>query len=114
MSSKLEDIANKVAVNYKNGDKEAAFDPSMLFTIMDIIGNLVGMFKGCGKTAPQAIQSAKSPNFWEKQAVRRSVRQHLGGFKAMRREGENLVDAVLKTGGDLTVKDVEDLYKEVE
>lgn len=110
----LESVAEKVVSNYKLGDKEAAFDPSMIFTIIDIITSLIGNFKNCKKAPAEALKAAKSPTFWEKQVARRAVRQHLGGFKAMRREGENLLEAVIKTGGDLSIKEVEGLYAEVD
>lgn len=110
----LQSVSSKVIDNYKIGDKEAAFDPSMIFTIMDIITSLIGNFKNCKKTPSDALKSSKNPNFWEKQVARRAVRQHLGGFKAMRREGENLVEALVKTGSELTLEEVNSLYNEVD
>jgi hypothetical protein len=112
--SKLDDISMKVAKNMP-GRGEAALDPAMIPVIIDIVGNLVTLFKQCNKTSGEAVKSAKNPSLWEKVALKQTVRKQLGmGFFKFRREGDDLVEAVMKTGKGMTENDMNELYDEVE
>lgn len=112
----LESMANKVAANMpgKNGTA-AAIDPAMIPVIIDIVGNLIALFKQCNKTSGEALKSAQNPSRWEKIAMNQAIRKQLGmGFFKFRREGDELAQAILKTGKSMTDKDMNGLYDEVE
>lgn len=112
---KLDEVANQVANNMPKKQGEAALDPAMIPVIIDIVSNLITMFKSCNKTPGEALKSAKSPSRWEKIALNQTVRKQLGmGFFKFRREGDDLVDAVLKTGAKTTEPDMKELYEEVD
>lgn len=114
--SKLDDMAMKVAKNMpgKNG-VEAAIDPAMISVIIDIVANLVSLFKSCNKTPGEALKASKNPSRWEKVALNQTIRKQLNvGFFRFRREGNEMVEAVMKTGKDMTEPDVKELYEEVD
>lgn len=112
--SKLDDMAVKVAKNMP-GKSNAALDPAMIPVIIDIVANLVTLFKGCNKTPGEAVKASQNPSRWEHAALRSSVRKQLGmGFFKFRREGDDLMEAVLKTGKSMSEPDMSELYDEVE
>lgn len=112
----LENVANKVAANMpgKNG-AAAAIDPAMIPVIIDIVGNLITLFKGCNKSPAEALKSAHNPSRWERALLNQQIRRELGvGFFKFRREGDDLVEAVMKTGKSMVETDMNELYAEVE
>ena len=112
---KLDEVANQVANNMPRKNGQAALDPAMIPVIIDVVSNLVVMFKNCNKTPGEAVKSSKNPSRWERAALNNAVRKQLGmGFFRFRREGDDLVEAVLKTGASATEPDMKDLYDEVD
>lgn len=112
---KLDEMANRVASNMPNKNGEASLDPAMIPVIIDIVSNLVVMFKNCNKTPIEAIKSSKNPSRWERAALNNAVRKQLGmGFFRFRREGDELVEAVMKTGKTMSEPDMKDLYDEID
>lgn len=111
--SKLDDMAMKVASNYPSKNGEAALDPSMIPVIIEVIGNLVTLFKQCNKTPGEALKSSKNPSRWEKIALNTAVRRQVG-FRQFRREGDELVAALMSSAATTTEKDIKELYDEVD
>lgn len=112
---KLDEVANKVANNMPRKNGEAALDPAMIPVIIDIVSNLITLFKSCNKAPGEAMKTAKSPSRWERIALNNEIRKQTGmGFFRFRREGSDLVEAVLKTGKDMNEPDMKDLYDEVD
>lgn len=112
---KLDEVANQVANNMPKKRGEASLDPAMIPVIIDIVSNLITMFKGCNKTPGEAVKASKNPSRWERIALNQTVRKQLNmGFFKFRREGDELVDAVLKTGANASEPDMKDLYDEVD
>lgn len=110
---KLDEMANRVANNIPRKNGEAALDPSMIPVIIDIVSGLIGMFKECNKTPGEAVKISKSPSRWERIALNSAIRRQVGFFK-FRREGDELVDAVMKTGKTMSEPDMKELYDEVD
>lgn len=105
---KINEIAQTVAFNYTKRTGEAAFDLSMIPVIMEIISNLVELFKECEQTPTSALKSVKNPSRWDRIVLNMAVRRQIG----FRRERETLVNALLKTGESLNEQDIKDLYYE--
>jgi hypothetical protein len=111
---KANDLAQKAALNFGklSNDKEAALDPATIITFLQLILSLVGQFKDCGKNPAAVVASSKNPGLFQKILLRRAIRDDLGN-KEFRQHGNDIIDALLATGKDVTEADVVELYKEV-
>lgn len=111
---KSQELAKKFATNYANvsGDKSAALDPSMIMVFLDMILNIVDIFKSCGKTQEQTHKAVRNPTLWDKLVLRRIVKQDMTRSE-FRNKGKELVDALLAGGKEVTEEDIKDLYSEV-
>lgn len=112
---KLDEVANQVANNMPKKNGEAALDPAMIPVIIDIVSNLISLYKGCNRSPGEAVRSAKAPSGWDRVVLNQTIRKQLGmGFFRFRREGAELVEAVMKTGKSFTETDMKELYDEVD
>jgi hypothetical protein len=111
--SVLDNVANDVAVEYSNlsGDKQAAFDPSTIFTFLEIIVQLMGVLKGCNQSPEDATETLKRPGLFQRIRTRNLVKQHLG-TKEFNKVGDQVLEALYKKGRKLSVNDVRSLYEE--
>lgn len=107
----IQKFSTEVAENYAG--KNAAFDPATIMVIMEIITNIIQMFKDCKKTPEAAVEEAKAPSRWQRILLNSAVRRQIGR-KEFRHDGDKIVSALLKSGGKVTVEDMADMYSEQE
>jgi hypothetical protein len=112
--ARSEQVAMKVAAKYGSltGNKEAAFDPSIILVFADLILEFAELFKSCNKTPLQAANAARNPNLWERFLLRRYVRQNMTR-REFRDKGNEIVEALLSGGKDASEADFKELYDEV-
>ena len=101
----LQVLQDKAAKNFSDKNPNAAFDPASLLMLFEVLAGLLGAFKNCGKSPSQALEMAKNPSFLQKRFVVMKVRQMVG-FSGMRKYGDDFVDAILKTGREVTKEEV--------
>ncbi len=111
----LEEVAKNTAIKFADmsGDREAAFDPSIILVIMEIIMQLMGNFQNCGKSPGEAVKMMKNPRRIDLLAARLAIRRQVGG-KEFRKNGEALLDAVFAQGKETTVEQVQAIYNEID
>ena len=107
----VRNVATKVAGNL---DGNAAFDPSIIFLIMEIITELIATLQdNCDQDPEDVPAIAARPRRIQKWVLKRTVRRTLGR-RAYRRHGSKVVSNLLKTGRKLTTSQVQDLFDEVD
>jgi hypothetical protein len=104
----LEQVANDVAVNF-NTETQRALDPSMIPVIISIVKDVISLFKECRQSSSEAHESMKNPTLWQRVILNRTTRRELG-IRKFRKEGNDLVNALIKTGGNYTAEQVQALY----
>ena len=113
MNSKVEDMATKVANDMvkAGADKEEVFNPMIFMVIIDILNAFI---ESCGKNnPPEKIQKLSArPKWYHKWAVKRMVRRELGSRRAYRAYGYKVTEALLKTGREITLQDIQELIDE--
>jgi hypothetical protein len=110
----LDDLAGDVAVEYSNmsGDRQAAFDPSVIFTFLDIIMELFQRMQECRQTPENALETVGNPGVFQKAVLRSVVRQRLGNGRLFNVD-RHAVNAFLKRGKSLNLNQVKELYQSV-
>ena len=92
--------------------RQEAMDPSMIFTIADVIMNLVMMCKQ-NKNAQQLTSSVQNPNLIERVVVRNQIKNQLPG-----RAGvlylQKMVNAFWRAGKEVTEHDVVELLDSID
>lgn len=113
--SVLQEVSKAAALKYADasGDREAAFDPSIIFVIMDIITELMAAFQNCKKTPSQAVNTMQNPRRIDLLAAKLATRRQIGR-REFRRNGDAILEAVFSQGKDTTVEQVEAIYAEIE
>lgn len=106
-------VASEIAKRYANesGDSQAALDPATILGFVNLVKDLITMFKDCKKTPSEAYTNIRSPNLGHRIVLRRIVKQELGraDFKA---NGEKVIQAFFESKDSITQNDVENLYSE--
>ncbi len=110
--SKAEKIATSAALNYSaiSGNKQAALDPATILSFLQMIMQVVDMFKSCKQPAATAVSTVKNPGLFARLRLRGLVRDSMSRAD-FRDHGEHIISALLKTGHNLTLEDVNELYK---
>lgn len=106
-----EDLATKIAKHYTSGsgDTQAALDPAFILLILDVIQQVVGLWRDCKKSHGDAVHQARNPSVWQKLALRRVVKEELGRAE-FRARGDALVEAMLKVGKEITIDDLNKVW----
>lgn len=107
-----DELALKIAGNYKNGVQEVFVDPVTISLCLSIIVNIVKLWKTC-KNKPEEIQvSCKNPSKRDIAILKKQIRKELG-FIRYYKEGQKYLDNTLNVAKDLTIEEIEQLIKEV-
>lgn len=108
--AKLNDIAAKAAVNYSevSGNKEAAIDIATIATFAELIIKVVDMLKECKKTPTTATDTVKAPGLFARLRLRSLVKDNMSRAD-FRDHGEQVIEALQKTGKGLTSEDLKQL-----
>ena len=114
MKSHLNEMAHGIAMHYGelSGDKQAAFDPSMILVIIELAGSIFELFQDCGKDEEAALSAIHEPSRWERLMLRFHVRRSLGR-REYRLHGRKMIEALKKQGLDMDANDVQKIYTEI-
>ncbi len=106
----LEKIVDRATYNYtKNTNK--VLDPAAIDTFFGIFKQLIAAFQAC-KQEPQDVQKlSASPGRRDVRRLKVRVRREMG-WRDYRRDGDEVVSALLQTGKEVTVGEVADAYDE--
>lgn len=102
-------VAQKLAGKVGN---EAAFDPSTILVIIQIIQQVMAALKDCKKPASAVAKTAESPGPFQRFKLRRIVREQLDDDGFYRSHGEDIAEAVLHAGVTLTESEAKHLMAE--
>jgi len=111
--TKLDKVAHKVLGNMSNKYRQDfAFDPTIFMILVDVINSFI---ESCGKNnPPEDLQRmAKKPNWFHRWAVKRMVKREFDNRKAFRAHGKKVINALLKTGKETTVEEIQELMDEI-
>ena len=105
LQAQAEKLAKKVTKS------NAVFDPTTIFVFAELIAQFIEAFQNC-KTAKEAHEDMKSPGLFQRLATRRMVRDSMNR-RDFRDKGEDVIQGLYELGSEITVAEVEKLYKEV-
>lgn len=112
MAANLEKAATDVISGMSSDDQAAAFDPSSILAIMEIIAQLLEQCRA-RRTPAQLVEATKSPGLLERLSVRRTVRANLSANE-WRSHGPRLVESLIAKGATATLEEMEAVLDEVE
>lgn len=114
MSFKSEEVAKWAAAKYSHlsGNKEAAIDPATIVTFAELILDVIAKIKECRGNTNDGLSLVNDPGLFHRMSLRRVVKSSLSP-RDFRSQGDNIISALLDTGNDLELADIEDLYREV-
>lgn len=111
--SVLDSVAQKTVGHLaKVEGTEGAFDPASIGIFLELIMDLISQIKACKGDAAQGLKMVNNPSFLQRASVRIKVRRNLD--RADRKHGANFTEALVATGKDLTIEEMNGLYEEVE
>ena len=102
-------LAEDTAKNFAGPN--AALDPATLQAFIELILQVIQAIKNCRATPPDAAIMVSRPTMWQKMVVRQTVRRNMS-FREYRDSGEQVVDALLKTGKTVSQSEIEQLLLE--
>lgn len=108
----IADIAQKVQDRLVK-EQKVMLDPATIMLIITLVSSVISAIKKCKEKPEEAVVVAHFPTPREEKMLKRKIRQQLGWLKYWR-EGEQYYQAVRATGKDLTAKDFEDSYGELQ
>lgn len=100
------------AVGYLAGkNPNAAFDPAMIFVIIEVIMELLGSFENCGQSPEEAAAISKNPSRLQVRVVKRITRREMGR-RAYRANGRDVVESILYAGKGTSAEEIREAYRE--
>lgn len=97
----------------KNGVEGYSFGPAEIIMIVEVITQVIKMWKDCKTPPADAAKSAQSPSIFEKLVLRRTCVKNLG-VREFRRTGDKVMESILKEASKLSEKDMAEMYDEEE
>lgn len=107
--SVLQAQAEKAAKKF--APENAVLDPGTVSVFVDLIFQFIAAFQQC-KSAKEAHSDIKSPGLFQRIKARQILRDNMSR-RDFRLNADKFLDALYSTGKEMTVGDVEELYKEV-
>lgn len=105
LNKQAEKLAKKVTKD------TAVLDPTTIFVFVDLISQFIAAFQNC-KSPKEAHSDMKSPGLFQRLATRRMVRDTMSA-KDFRAKGDEIIQGIYDLGQEVTLSEVEELYKEV-
>ncbi len=112
----IQENANLVAggLEKRNIEKRVAFDPAILYIIVQIIVALVELYNKCNQTPKQAHASMKSLNILERWYLRRVIRKHIDDTEMQDYIGGKMFDSFAELGATVTEEEVVKIFEEAQ
>lgn len=113
--SKLDSIAQDIAESVANasGDTQAAFDPTFILVIAELLVPLIEALQECFADVNVGVEAIRNPRGVHRLAVRMKVIGQMGRREFRRNRGREIVQAIVDKGTTLTKEDLQELYDEV-
>jgi len=109
--TKIEDIAQNVVSNFTNQNE--ALDPATITAIITLITQVITAIQTCKpKTPAHAADMVRKPGLFARLTLRGIVRDNMSRAD-FRQHGEEVINALLKTGASLTDQEVADLLAKI-
>ncbi len=105
LNKQAEKLAKKVSPD------NAVLDPTTIFVFVDLISQFIAAFQNC-KSPKEAHEDMKNPRLFQRLATRRMVRDSMSA-KDFRTKGDEIIQGIYEVGQEVTLNEVEELYKEV-
>lgn len=83
--------------------------PEQIEQIKALVAAVMAFIKSCKKTPEAAVTVSQNPSESDKRGVKRVVRKELGFFRNLF-QGADYVEAVLKTGKEVTVEEMREAF----
>jgi hypothetical protein len=109
----LHKASDLIAKDFVKSTPNAAFDPSIIFVIADILVQLIDAFKKCKATPPEAVAIAKNPGLFQRVMLRRKILEVVGR-QTFREHGNDLIKSFLAVAKTATSEDFTLAYEEIE
>lgn len=95
----------------KFAPENAALDPGTVSVFVDLIFQFIAAFQEC-KSAREAHKDIQNPGLFQRIKARMILRDNMNR-RDFRLNADKFMDALYDTGKEMSVVDVEELYKEV-
>lgn len=101
-------ITDKVVKNLRK-DPSVAFDPTIIIVISEIIMQVIEYIQECQDTPEEGLEVVKDPSWLQKRLLTIMIRRNLG-WKANRIYGNDIYDALIDGGKEVTVEELQEAY----
>ena len=109
--SAIQAVQDATVSNFATQKAGAQFDPTIILVIAEMVLSLLEALKSC-RDPQGATEIANDPTWLQRRYVSLRVRREIGR-NAFRSDGEEIVEAILKTGKDLDQNLMEQVYAEL-
>lgn len=106
----LETLAQKVHENIP-GQKQVFLDPASISLYITIIKGVIVLLEQCKETPETALVVVHHPTRTEEVALKKEIRKQLGIWNNWR-HGSKIYEAMVKTGKQVTLADLQGATKE--
>jgi len=109
----IEDAAKRVKNNIE-GDSQVFIDPASIMLMASIISAILSairlycQWKKNKQDAQKLVDGSKEPGLIGYFILKRTVRKHLGRER-FKTDGQKVIDAILKSGSQLSIEEAENL-----
>lgn len=110
----LEQLTDRAADHFGDLKGNEQFDPTVIMVLAELIMQAVEAFRTyCNPDDPAgAAMAAQSPTRMQKWWMRRQVRRKLG-WREYRQHGRDVMEALMRTGRELSAEDMEEAYDDL-
>jgi hypothetical protein len=109
--STVQSVATKICSKYYGTN--SAFDPAIIFVIAEVVVQLIQAFQECQKQPTDPPATLKSHPVMARMFVRSRLRDYMSIREFRKYRGEDLVDATIETGHEMSSQDWNAVYSEV-
>lgn len=98
-------LTDKIHNNLNKQSGGATFDPVTIAIVLSVIYSVFKLFQACRKTPDEVVESAKDPTILQRRFLRRKLWRELD-YDTRKSSGDQIYNAMLETGKELTIEDV--------
>jgi hypothetical protein len=109
MSNLTEKIQNNLA---KASGENKTFDPVTIAIVLSIIYSVFKLFQECRKTPDEVVEVSANPTLLQRRFLHRKLWRELD-YNTRKNDGDQIFNAMLETGKELTAEDVLEANNEI-
>ena len=112
----IEQKANQIAADMAQTEsiKKYAIDPFTILTIVEILIELVDLYRKCRKAKQETAQSMQDPGMVERWRLRKVIRTKVDDSEAHQILGNRIFQSTLNVGKTVTEDEVGQMYDELD